>query len=138
MSLIAFSLWSMIGPHLRPSLKVSVSKGNVGKILTRKKRLRNMKALGASSAESNPLEAFAFREEDIYKCVGPKMSKLTRSNSRLSVYSVTLSDLLLRADGIGHYTREPSAYSVSCACDFGIYMLSQASRAPVSVFRERS
>ena len=78
-------------------------------------------ALGASLAESNPLKARAFREEDVRWA---KMSHLTRSISRLSVYSVALSDLLLRAEGIGHYTRGPSAYSVSCACDFGIYVFS--------------
>ena len=69
-------------------------------------------ALGASLAESNPLKATAFREEDLRWA---KMSLITRSISRLSVYSVALSDLLLRADGIGHYTRDPSAYAVSSA-----------------------
>ena len=55
-------------------------------------------ALGASLAESNPLKANAFREEDIRWA---RMSEISRSISRLSVYSTALTDLLIRADDLG-------------------------------------
>ena len=55
-------------------------------------------ALGASLVETNPLKAKAFCEEVMRWA---KMSLLTRSNSRLSAYSVALSDLLVRAEELG-------------------------------------
>ena len=88
-----------------------VFEGSIGKFFDTEKASPELMALGASLAESNPLKAKAFREEDMRWA---KMSQLTRSVSRLSVFSVVLS-FTRSCRGIGHNTRGPRAYSVSYA-----------------------
>ena len=65
-------------------------------------------ALGASLAESNPLKAKAFQEEDMRWA---KISQLTRSISRLSVFSVALSNLLVRVEELGITPETESVFS---------------------------
>ena len=74
------------------------SKDASEKFFNTEKASPELMALGASLAESNPLKAKAFREEDMRWA---RMSQLSRSVSRLSVFSVALSDLLVRAEELG-------------------------------------
>ena len=83
-------------------------------------------ALGASLAESNPLKAKAFREEDLRWA---KMSHLTRSVSRLLVYSVAL----VRAEELGIIPEDRALFSLLCF-RFQNFLVSQASRATAAVF----
>ena len=89
-------------------------------------------ALGASLAESNPLKAKAFREEDMR---WTRISQLSRSVARLSVFSVSLSHLLARADlGIIPEDRE---LIQSLLLKISQFLFSQATRVTTAVFRER-
>ena len=65
-----------------------------------------------------------------------KMSQLTRSVSRLSVFSVALSHLLVRAEELG-ILPEDRAHIQSLMLKISQYLFSQASRATTAVFRER-
>ena len=89
-------------------------------------------ALGASLAESNPLKAKAFREEDMRWA---KMSHLSRSVARLSVFSVSLSHLLVRAEDLG-ILPEDREHIQSLLLKISQFLFSQASRVKTAVFRE--
>ena len=65
-----------------------------------------------------------------------KMSQLTRSVSRLSVFSVTLSHLLVRAEKLG-IIPEDREHIQSLMLKISQYLFSQASRTTTAVFRER-
>ena len=64
------------------------------------------------------------------------MSEISRSISRLSVYSTALTDLLIRADDLG-IKPEDRAHIQSLLLLISELTFSQASRATVSAFRER-
>ena len=100
--------------------------------ITEKASLELM-ALGDSLAESFPLKARAFREEDSRWC---RMSDSSRSISRLSVYSTALADLLVRADELDikpedHVTIQSLLLAISQLT------FTQAARATVFAFRQR-
>ena len=69
-------------------------------------------------------------------CVGPNISDLTRSVSRLSVFSVSLSHLLVRAEELG-ITPEDRERIQFLVLQISQYLFSQASRTTAAVFRER-
>ena len=64
------------------------------------------------------------------------ISQLTRSVSRLSVFSVALSNLLVRAEELG-ITPEDRAHIQNLLLKISQYLFSQASRSSTAVFRER-
>ena len=65
-----------------------------------------------------------------------KMSQLTLSISRLSVYSVALTGLLVRAEELG-ITPEDRERMQFLVLQISQYLFSQASRTTTAVFRER-
>jgi len=69
-------------------------------------------------------------------CVGPKISDLARSVSRLSAFSVTLSHLLVRAEDLG-ITPEDRERIQFLVLQISQFLFSQASRTTSAVFRER-
>ena len=92
-------------------------------------------ALGASLAEANPLQLPFVRR----LCVGPKMSFVTRSILDCQfIKTVALSDLPVRAVGKMGITPEDRALIQSLVLAFSEVKFSQAFRATVSAFRERS
>ena len=90
-------------------------------------------ALGASLAESNPLKAKAFREEDMRWA---KISDLSRSVARLSVFSVSLSHILARAEELGIIPEDRELIQ-SLVLKIAQFLFSQATRVTTAVFRER-